>query len=58
MYKKILVAVDGSAASLRGLDEAVRVAKATGGRLMLVHVVNELIVAACAGARVDGARQA
>ena len=45
MYKKILVAVDGSATSLRGLDEAVRVAKATGGRLMLVHVVNELIVA-------------
>lgn len=45
MYKKILVAVDGSATSLRGLDEALRVAKATGGRLLLVHVVNELIVA-------------
>lgn len=44
MYKKILVAVDGSATSLRGLDEALRVAKTTGGRLMLVHVVNELIV--------------
>ena len=43
MYKKILVAVDGSATSLRGLDEALRVAKTTGGRLMLVHVVNELI---------------
>ena len=44
MYKKILVAVDGSATSLRGLDEALRLAKATGGSLMLVHVVNELIV--------------
>lgn len=44
MYKKILVAVDGSATSLSGLDEAMRVAKATGGRLMLVHVVNELVV--------------
>ena len=44
MYKNILVAVDGSATSQRGLDEAMRVAKATGGRLRLVHVVNELIV--------------
>jgi nucleotide-binding universal stress UspA family protein len=45
MYKRILVAVDGSPTSMRGLDEAVRVAKATGGRILLVHVVNELIVA-------------
>lgn len=45
MYKRILVAVDGSPTSLRGLEEAVRVAKATGGRILLVHVVNELIVA-------------
>lgn len=44
MYKKILVAVDGSATSLRGLDEALRLAKGTGGKLLLVHVVNELIV--------------
>jgi nucleotide-binding universal stress UspA family protein len=44
MYKKILVAVDGSATSLRGLDEAIRLAKSTGGRLLLVHVVNELVV--------------
>jgi nucleotide-binding universal stress UspA family protein len=46
MYTKILVAVDGSAASLRGLDEAIKVAKGTGGQLMLVHVVNELLMAA------------
>jgi nucleotide-binding universal stress UspA family protein len=44
MYKRILVAVDGSSTSMRGLDEAVRVAKAMGGRLLLVHVVNELII--------------
>lgn len=44
MYQKILVAVDGSATSLRGLDEAMRVAKATGGRLRLVHVLNTLIL--------------
>jgi nucleotide-binding universal stress UspA family protein len=46
MYEKILVAVDGSPTSLRGLDEAIKVAKAMGGRLMLVHVVNELVIAA------------
>lgn len=46
MYKNILVAVDGSAPSLRGLDEAIKVAKAVGGQLMLVHVVNELVAAA------------
>jgi nucleotide-binding universal stress UspA family protein len=44
MYKRILVAIDGSATSLRGLEEAIRLAKATGGKLLLVHVVNELLV--------------
>jgi nucleotide-binding universal stress UspA family protein len=43
MYKRILVAIDGSATSLHGLNEAIRLAKATGGELMLVHVVNELL---------------
>ncbi len=46
MYKNILVGVDGSAASLRGLDEAIKVAKGVGAKLMLVHVVNELVAAA------------
>jgi len=45
MYEKILVAVDGSATSLRGLDEAIKVAKSTGGRLLLVHGVDELVIA-------------
>jgi nucleotide-binding universal stress UspA family protein len=45
MYKRILVGVDGSATSLRGLDEAARLAKTTGGQLLLVHVVNELLSA-------------
>lgn len=44
MYKRILVAVDGSAASLRGLDEAIKVAKASHGQLLLVHVVNEIVM--------------
>ena len=41
MYQRILVPVDGSPASLRGLDEAVNLARATGAALRLVHIVNE-----------------
>lgn len=44
MYKKILIAIDGSTASRRGLTEGLRLAKATGGRVMLVHVVNALLL--------------
>jgi nucleotide-binding universal stress UspA family protein len=39
-----LVAIDGCSTSLRGLDEALRLVKTTGGSLLLVHVVNELVV--------------
>jgi len=41
MYKRILVPLDGSDASLRGLDEAVRLAQSLGATLRLVHVVNK-----------------
>jgi nucleotide-binding universal stress UspA family protein len=43
MYRRILVGVDGSAASLRGLTEAIGLAKTTGATVSIVHVVNELI---------------
>ncbi len=46
MYKKILVPVDGSPASGRGLEEAIGFAKATGATIDLVHVVDEFVVAA------------
>ena len=46
MYKRILVAVDGSATALRGLDEAIKVAKSAGGQLLLVHVVSDIVVTA------------
>ena len=41
MYKKILVPIDGSSTSLRGLEEAIKLAK--GGRtgLVLLNVVDE-----------------
>ncbi len=46
MYKKILVPVDGSGASMLGLSEAIRLAKSHGSELQLVHVVNELVLTA------------
>lgn len=41
MYAKILVPVDGSATSTRGLEEALRVARALGSTVRLLHVVND-----------------
>lgn len=43
MYSRILVPVDGSDASLKGLNEALRLAKTTPAKIKLVHMVNELI---------------
>jgi nucleotide-binding universal stress UspA family protein len=56
MYKRILVGVDGSETSQRGLDEAIRLAKASGGQLLLVHALNQLMTANFAA--VARARQA
>jgi nucleotide-binding universal stress UspA family protein len=42
MYQRILVPVDGSATSDRGLQEAIRLARLTGGQLRLLHVVDDL----------------
>ncbi len=43
MYRKILVPVDGSATSKLGLQEAIKLAKATGAALRIVYVANEFI---------------
>lgn len=40
-YRRILVPVDCSTPSDRGLDEAIALAQLTGARLRLVHVVDE-----------------
>jgi nucleotide-binding universal stress UspA family protein len=42
MYQRILVPIDGSSTSRQGLAEAIRLARLTGGRLRLVHVIDEL----------------
>jgi len=44
MYSKIMVPVDGSATSTRGLTEAIALAKLVKGRIRLVHIVNELVL--------------
>jgi nucleotide-binding universal stress UspA family protein len=44
MYEKILVPVDGSAPSMLGLREAIRLASRHGGRLHFLHVVDDLPV--------------
>lgn len=43
MYAKILVPVDGSDPSMCGLNEAIKLGKALGSQLRLLHIVNELI---------------
>jgi nucleotide-binding universal stress UspA family protein len=40
MYKRILVAVDGSETSNVALQEAVRIAKDHGSQIRLVHAVD------------------
>jgi nucleotide-binding universal stress UspA family protein len=41
MYQRILVPLDGSAASQRGLQEALAIARAFGARLVLLHVIDD-----------------
>jgi len=45
MFRRILVPIDGSPTSNRGLDEAIDLARDQKARLCLMHVVDELIVA-------------
>lgn len=45
-YRRIVVPVDGSAPSLRGLSEAIALAKREGARIFLVHILDELFALA------------
>ena len=45
MYQRILVPVDGSGTSARGLEEAIKIGKLSGARLKLLHVVEQLLYA-------------
>lgn len=50
MYERILVPVDGSATSNRGLEEALAIAAKLGSQLRLIHVIDESSLAMSAGA--------
>jgi len=56
-YRRILVPVDGSKPSNRGLREAIRLARGQRARLQLVHIVDQhyaLMGAPEAGAQIGG----
>ncbi len=63
VYKRILVAVDGSPTSNAGLEEALRLAKDQGATVGLLHVIDELGIVTApeglinAGAMFDVLRQ-
>ena len=40
MYERILVPIDGSPTSTRGLDEAIKLARLTGASIMLLHMLD------------------
>ena len=51
LFQRILVPVDGSATSTKGLKEAIDLARLSGGRIRLLHVVDDLpLLTAGAGA--------
>lgn len=43
MYKRILVPIDGSNTSNLGMREAIKLAKTTGAKIKLLHVVDETV---------------
>jgi nucleotide-binding universal stress UspA family protein len=43
MYRKILVPIDGSSTSARGLDEAIKLAKGQKATLVILHVIDEMV---------------
>ena len=62
-YQRLLVPCDGSAPSLAGFDEAVKLARLCKAEVRVVHVIDELLVATgfeqrCRAdpAAIDGAR--
>lgn len=42
IYQRILVPIDGSETATLGLDEAVRLARITGGKLRVLHAIDDL----------------
>lgn len=45
MYQRILVPIDGSETAKRGLEEAIKLTKALGAKLKIVHIVDDSALA-------------
>jgi nucleotide-binding universal stress UspA family protein len=58
MYKRILAPIDGSPTSMRGLMEAVKLAKNQKAKLRLLHVVPEAYLMLDAGSLIVEAKMA
>jgi len=54
LYQRILVPVDGSKTSDLGLQEAIRLARVTGGKLRILHVIDDLSFALALDAYAGG----
>ena len=57
MYRRILVPVDGSNTSKKGLREALKLAASNGARVRFVHVVDEGMMPASRPAALGGDRE-
>ena len=60
MYQRIMVAVDGSETSGRGLQEAIKLAKDQQAKLAIVHVIDIVVVFGAGqfpGAYIDATRE-
>lgn len=54
MYQNILVPTDGSPAARSSVEEAIRIAQSVGGRIRLIHVIDNSPHAPVAGLRQKG----
>ena len=57
MFGRILVAVDGTPTSNRGLAVAARLAREQGARLYVIHVIDELVIAPTLNGTAAGATE-
>jgi nucleotide-binding universal stress UspA family protein len=56
MYKRILVPIDGSETSQRGLREAIALAKMLGAKMHLIHVISDYAVMVEMSSAIDFAK--
>ncbi len=53
MFRRILVPIDGSSTSNRGLDEAIKLVEDQNAKLFLLHVVDDLVMSVALDSAID-----